>query len=100
VREAPVIVSASGAVFRPERCTRCLVGSGGFPLPKLREIAWLGDGTAIFTEDPAASQAGKRYVIRIIAINGVGRRVTKALTIVIRRISADAGEPRVSAESG
>jgi hypothetical protein len=58
------------------------------------------DGTAIFTGNPAASQAGERYVIRIIAINGVGRPVTKALTIVIRRISAGAGEPRVSAESG
>ena len=93
VRQAPSIASPRRAVFHSGRRSRFSVVSRGFPVPRLREKGRLphhftfrvhSNGTATLTGDPVASQAGKRYVIKITAMNGVGRAVTQSLTIVIR----------------
>ncbi len=93
VHQPPTIVSSAQAVFHAGRHGRFLIVSKGFPVPKLRETGRLprgfkfrasSNGTATLTGDPAASQTGKRYVLKIIASNGVGRSITRSLTIVIR----------------
>jgi large repetitive protein len=92
VDQAAAIVSSGRAVFRAGRRGRFLVVSQGFPAPRLRETGRLphgfkfqvrSNGTAELTGDPVASQVGKRYTLKITATNGVGRPVTRSLTIVI-----------------
>lgn len=93
VEQAPSIASPGRAVFHSGRRSRFLVISRGFPDPHLREMGRLprrftflvhSNGTATLAGEPVSSQAGRQYVIKIIASNGVGRMVTQSLTIVIR----------------
>ena len=92
VDEPPAIVSAARITFQIGRRGRYLIGTTGFPVPRLAEHGTLPRGLAFRTEpggyavitgQPFRSDRGKRYLITITASNRIGRPVARKITIVV-----------------
>jgi YVTN family beta-propeller protein len=93
INQPPAIVAASHATFRVGRTVRYRISSTGYPVPMLREGGRLPsglrfqtgpDGTAVISGEPVRGDKGKRYEIKIIASNHVGRTATQTVVIRIR----------------
>jgi large repetitive protein len=93
VNQPPALAAASHLTFRVGSDVRYRITSTGFPRPVLRERGRLPrglafrsgtNGTALIVGKPARGDKGKRYLISIIASNGIGRAATKHITIRIR----------------
>lgn len=94
IHQAPSITSASKAVFHAGVSRRFHITTRGFPVPALTEKGRLPEGfsfrasrngTATITGHPVRSEIGKRFTVKILASNGIGKAATQKLTIVIRR---------------
>jgi large repetitive protein len=90
VHQAPTITSAGKATFRHGVSHTFTVRSAGYPAAKVTESGKLPpglrfvakqNGTAVITGKPAASDRGRRYVIRLTANNGVIPAATQRFTI-------------------
>jgi large repetitive protein len=93
VDQAPSITSARHAVFRIGHRNSFTVVTRGYPAVTLRESGRLArgirfvvhaNGTATLTGTPRDVAAGKHFVFRIVAWNGIGKTVIQRFTLIMK----------------
>jgi hypothetical protein len=101
IDQLPSITSPGRAVFHFGVSGRFRIATRGFPTPTLTEKGRLphgfsfrrnSNGTATINGHPTRSEVGKRFTVKIIASNGIGRSATHEFTIVIHRANPDPSE--------